>query len=233
MEGKSVKGKSIQNSSIKNSSIKDIKSKGLSFVIAVLLGIFGVAGAVLVVSRFFAASQDATVAEEQATRAQVANPSIEVAEPKALQQPTLPGSKNGLVADAANAISTKAEEKAIATRQGGLRIGNLSDHPIRVALLIKKPNSAKDTSAKDPATTDADQTAYEPPAHWDFDPGEGSTKGLIVSLPNRKIKLKKGDVLVAFAQDGSRQYWGPYVVGETSTPVWSPKTAEWELILQP
>jgi hypothetical protein len=37
---------------------------------------------------------------------------------------------------------------------------------------------------------------------------------------------------VAFAQDGSRRYWGPYVVGETSSPEWNPQTQEWQLVLQ-
>lgn len=115
---------------------------------------------------------------------------------------------------------------AIATRQGTLRIGNLTEHPVRVALLIKK-------TGKSAVTNSEDQSAYEPPAHWDFEPGEGSFKGLIVSLPNRSIQLKKGDILVAFAQDGSRRYWGPYVVGETPIPDWSPKAAEWLLTLEP
>ncbi|NJP08886.1 MAG: hypothetical protein HC866_04885 [Leptolyngbyaceae cyanobacterium RU_5_1] len=124
------------------------------------------------------------------------------------------------------AAIAEPNEKAIAPRQGTLRVGNLTEHPVRVALLIKKAGKA--------AAADLDdQSSYEPPAHWDFEPGEGSINGLIVSLPNRSIKLKKGDILVAFAQDGSRRYWGPYVVGETSTPNWSPKVAEWELTLEP
>ena len=62
---------------------------------------------------------------------------------------------------------------------------------------------------------------------------EGSNQGLILSLPQENLKLKKGDILTAFAQDGSRTYWGPYVVGETSSPVWEQQKAEWQLILQP
>lgn len=107
-------------------------------------------------------------------------------------------------------------------RQGVLRISNPTEYPIRVALLAKKSTSS--TPAK---------PAYEVPAHWDFAPQEGGTKGLIVSLPNQNLKVKKGDVLVAFAQDGSRRYWGPFVVGETELPVWNPKGAEWDLVLQP
>ncbi|MEX0269538.1 hypothetical protein AB3R30_10365 [Leptolyngbyaceae cyanobacterium UHCC 1019] len=124
-----------------------------------------------------------------------------------------------------NTTAAKIDAKAIAAVQGLLRVGNPTDHPVRVAVLLKKPGG------KDAANSS--QTGYEAPAHWDFDPGEGSEKGLLLSLPNRQIKLKKGDILVAFAQDGSRRYWGPYVVGETSIPAWTPKVAEWRLTLQP
>ena len=104
-----------------------------------------------------------------------------------------------------------------ATGIGGLRMSNQSDQPVRVALLAK------------PSTN----SPYSEPAHWDFAPGEGSRQGLILSLPNGNLKLKKGDILVAFAQDGSRRYWGPYVVGETAAPIWNSKVSEWQLILQP
>jgi hypothetical protein len=91
-------------------------------------------------------------------------------------------------------------------------------------LLFRAPKSIDTKAVK--------ANAYEPPAHWDFAPGEGSDKGLVVSLPDRRITLKKGDVLVAFAQDGSQKYWGPYVVNETQTPLWNPEIAEWELSLE-
>jgi hypothetical protein len=120
-----------------------------------------------------------------------------------------------------NLGTSEAIAEASGIQQGTLRVRNPSEHPVRVAVLLKKP-TAKETAS-----------SYEPPAHWDFDPGEGSTKGLLLSLPNRRMKLKTGDVLVAFAQDGSRRYWGPYVVGETPTPAWSAKTAEWQLTLEP
>ena len=71
------------------------------------------------------------------------------------------------------------------------------------------------------------------PAHWDFAPQEGSDRGLIVSLPNHNLRIKQGDILVAFAQDGSRRYWGPFVVGETALPTWNPRATEWELLLSP
>jgi hypothetical protein len=94
-----------------------------------------------------------------------------------------------------------------------------------VALLSKK--------AVEAGTTPVGKPRYEPPAHWDFSPEEGGAQGLLVSLPDRTLKLKTGDVLVAFAQDGSGRYWGPYVVDETALPLWNAKAAEWQLILSP
>lgn len=108
----------------------------------------------------------------------------------------------------------------VAAIAGGLRISNRTDHPLRVALLVVP-------------TSTASSPKYGEPIHWDFAPGEGGSQGLIVSLPEGNLKLKKGDILVAFAQDGSRRYWGPFVVGETDTPVLNRKTSEWQLILQP
>ena len=105
---------------------------------------------------------------------------------------------------------------------GALRMSNQTDQPVRVALLARQSGE-----------TSAGQSTYGAPAHWDFAPGEGSRQGLILSLPEGNLKLKKGDILVAFAQDGSRRYWGPYVVGETATPIWNRQTSEWQLTLQP
>lgn len=101
---------------------------------------------------------------------------------------------------------------------GALRLSNQTTQPVRVALLARKSADG--------------QPNYLKPAHWDFAPGEGSRQGLILSLPDGDLKLKKGDILVAFAQDGSRRYWGPYVVGETTLPVRNSKS-EWQLILKP
>ncbi len=115
-------------------------------------------------------------------------------------------------------------DKGKGVGQGSLRMSNQTTQPVRLALLTQR-SQAKSASG---------QTKYNNmPAHWDFAPGEGSEKGLILSLPNGNFKLEKGDVLVAFAQDGSRRYWGPYVVGETSAPVWNGQKREWELILSP
>ncbi|PPS44261.1 hypothetical protein [Chroococcidiopsis sp. TS-821] len=118
--------------------------------------------------------------------------------------------------------TTSTEEQATAptpnlteTSPGALRMSNQTDQPVRVALLAKRsPNAYR-----------------EAPAHWDFAPYEGSSGGLILSLPEGNLTLTKGDIIVAFAQDGSGRYWGPYVVGETPTPVWNSQTQEWQLTL--
>ncbi|NEP39141.1 MULTISPECIES: hypothetical protein [Okeania] len=52
-------------------------------------------------------------------------------------------------------------------------------------------------------------------------------------MPEEKLTLKPGDILVIFAQDGSRLYWRPYVAGETKFPTWNRETLEWLLILKP
>ncbi|QSJ16288.1 hypothetical protein JYQ62_31835 [Nostoc sp. UHCC 0702] len=105
---------------------------------------------------------------------------------------------------------------------GTLRMSNQTDQPVRLAML------ARQTTVKG---SGAGKTSYDVPAHWDFDPKEGSDKGLILSLPNGNLKLEKGDILVAFAQDGTRRYWGPYVVGETPLPSWNSQKREWLLVL--
>ncbi|BAY33575.1 hypothetical protein NIES2107_54740 [Nostoc carneum NIES-2107] len=109
---------------------------------------------------------------------------------------------------------------SIKAGEGKLRMSNQTNQPVRLALL-----------ARQSAAKDASKTQQDIPAHWDFEPQEGSEKGLLLSLPNGNLKLEKGDILVAFAQDGSRRYWGPYVVGETSSPVWNSQSREWRLVL--
>ncbi len=108
------------------------------------------------------------------------------------------------------------DPKVLAAAKGVLRVSNPTEHPVRLALL-EQPSSGK---------------SYGKPAHWDFAPMEGGSQGLILSLPQDQLKVKKGDILVAFAQDGSRLYWGPYIVGETALPIWNSQKAEWQLILQ-
>ncbi|MEH2378418.1 MAG: hypothetical protein V7K27_05860 [Nostoc sp.] len=106
--------------------------------------------------------------------------------------------------------------------QGTLRMSNQTNQPVRLALLARQ-SVAKGSGTK--------QINYDVPAHWDFAPQEGSDKGLILSLPQNNLKLEKGDILVAFAEDGSRRYWGPYVVGETQLPKWNSQNREWQLVL--
>ncbi|WP_026100334.1 hypothetical protein [Fortiea contorta] len=105
---------------------------------------------------------------------------------------------------------------------GTLRMINQTNQPVRLALL------ARQSAVKGSTTI---QNSHNIPAHWDFAPKEGSERGLLLSLPNGNLKLEKGDILVAFAQDGSRRYWGPYVVGETSLPRWNSPNKEWQLVL--
>jgi hypothetical protein len=101
---------------------------------------------------------------------------------------------------------------------GSLRVSNQTKHPIRVALLSQAAGEL---------------TPYAEPAHWDFAPEEGREKGLALSLPGKKLQLQPGDILVAFAQDGSQRYWGPYVVGKTKAPGWKANGEEWRLVLRP
>lgn len=102
----------------------------------------------------------------------------------------------------------------------GLRVSNQSTYPVRVVLLPR--NTKSDNQAK-----------YHEPVHWDFAPSEGSQAGLILSLPDGNLRLQTGDILMAFALDGSRRYWGPYSVGETAAPAQSSQSGEWNLTLRP
>lgn len=106
---------------------------------------------------------------------------------------------------------------------GLLRVSNKTTQPIRLVLLARQLSQKSANINKIKST---------PPAHWDFAPEEGSERGLVLSLPQANLRLEKGDILAAFAQDGSRRYWGPYVVGETSSPQWQPQGQEWQLVLQ-
>jgi hypothetical protein len=121
-------------------------------------------------------------------------------------------------------LAERDKSASIAKNQGTLRMSNQTNQPVRLALLARQ-SVAKGSGTK--------QNNYDVPAHWDFAPQEGSEKGLILSLPQNNLKLEKGDILVAFAQDGSRRYWGPYVVGETQLPKWNSQNREWQLVLSP
>ncbi|MDZ8054884.1 MAG: hypothetical protein RMX68_016495 [Aulosira sp. ZfuVER01] len=119
-------------------------------------------------------------------------------------------------------LAYSQDSRGNAQDRGTLRMSNQTNQPVRLALL------ARQTAVK---SSSAAKNQHDIPAHWDFAPQEGSEKGLLLSLPNGNLKLEKGDIVVAFAQDGSRRYWGPYVVGETSLPKWDSQKQEWQLIL--
>jgi hypothetical protein len=144
-------------------------------------------------------------------------------------EPQAPTESSNAAVPAKPATATaKLDPADAAARRGALRVSNQTEHPIRVALLTRLPKAKAAQSARA-----GDPSAYAAPAHWDFAPNEGANRGLLLSLPSVNLKIKKGDILVAFAQDGSRRYWGPYVVGETVSPSWNNQTAEWQLVLQP
>ncbi len=95
-------------------------------------------------------------------------------------------------------------------------MSNRSSHPVRVVLR---------------RYTGSSETPKEP-IHWDFAPQEGRVRGTILALPEADLRLRSGDILVVFAQDGSRRYWGPYIVGETEIPLWNQQQQEWILPIQ-
>lgn len=110
---------------------------------------------------------------------------------------------------------------APAERIGGLRVSNQTTHPLRVALLPQESHESV-----------GQLNAYSEPVHWDFSPGEGSSQGLVLAVPDKSLALRPGDVLTAFAQDGSQRYWGPFVVGSTPFPQWNDEEGEWTLMLR-
>ncbi|NJK42089.1 MAG: hypothetical protein HC934_13555 [Acaryochloridaceae cyanobacterium SU_2_1] len=106
----------------------------------------------------------------------------------------------------------------------GLRVSNRSPYPVRVVLRRHRG------SLPDPTPL---QSPYTDAVHWDFAPREGSQSGLPVSVQQDVLRLQPGDLLMAFALDGSRRYWGPYVVGQTLDPINNVSSSEWQLILRP
>lgn len=197
-------------------STRDIKLKGFSAIAAIG------GGSLLLIATWsglgpFLSSQTQPAIEASV---QLSQPSEPVP-----QAPLRQNSSPPETAIAQKSPASNQPRSSGATRQGLLRVSNPSAHPVRVALLLKKLDTTQANSRS--------KSIYEPPAHWDFAPGEGHTKGLLLSLPNRSVSVKQGDVLVAFAQDGSRRYWGPFVIGETEEPNWNATTQEWELALLP
>jgi hypothetical protein len=101
----------------------------------------------------------------------------------------------------------------------GLRVSNQTRYPLRLVLLQSATLNLNPKSAK--------------PTHWDFAPNEGSQNGLLLSLPKENLRLSRGDILMAFALDGSRRYWGPYIVDETPLPTQSKASGIWQLVIKP
>lgn len=151
-------------------------------------------------------------------------------------QDSIPQGSSLAIADTATTNSTTTTPKKLLAygsnfnnngTQGKLRASNQTNHPVRLALLTRNPaHSSLKSDSKS-----ANISKNHLPVHWDFAPQEGSSTGMLLSLPNGNLTLEPGDIIVAFAQDGSRRYWGPYVVGETPYPLWNPQSQEWQLIL--
>ncbi|PIG94441.1 hypothetical protein CSQ79_03900 [Gloeocapsopsis sp. IPPAS B-1203] len=139
---------------------------------------------------------------------------IEFEEPEPSPVNTIPATRSPAPIPTTPAQEAVPTPNQAVTGTGALRMSNQTNQPVRVALLAKRSPNTNST-----------------PAHWDFAPQEGSKEGLILSLPEGNLTLNKGDIVVAFAQDGSGRYWGPYVVGETPAPVWNNQVQEWQLTL--
>ncbi|NEQ96629.1 MAG: hypothetical protein F6K30_07890 [Cyanothece sp. SIO2G6] len=138
---------------------------------------------------------------------------------------------------------------------GTLRVRNQTYHPIRVALLPQISTSSpivniSTDSATTPVTVNpgtppndrariaddfkllsSNQVQYGEPVHWDFVPREGHAEGLVLAVPDGQFWVQPGDIVTAFAQDGSRRYWGPYVIGVTEAPIWDGEKGEWLLVI--
>jgi hypothetical protein len=191
-----------------------------------VIGVLGVGIIALLIGRF-----DVSILMEP-----VPSEEMELEPPSSVSRETMPApspisppitvSPTASAPPAAPAAPPTAEGAIAQT--GNLRVSNQTDHPVRVALLSQVSNG----TAPAEAAAGSSSNSYSEPVHWDFAPGEGSASGLLLSLPEGDLQLQNGDILVVFAQDGSRQYWGPYVVGKTPRPAWSDGTAEWQLIVQ-
>jgi len=129
----------------------------------------------------------------------------------------IPGMVWGEMPGVTQELAQDLRQQTASRSQGGeaapFRVGNRSNHPVRVVILKRRGNGD--------------------PAHWDFAPGEGGSEGLLLSLEEDPLVLQPGDVVVSFALDGSRRYWGPNIVGESVAPFWDPVRRIWSMILQP
>lgn len=133
----------------------------------------------------------------------------------ATQSPTPPTIETPIASPSPSPNPIATASPARGDQVGSLRVSNRTTQPLRIALLASNGES------------------YQEPVQWDFAPEEGSDRGLKLSLPEGDLQVREGDVLVAFAQDGSRRYWGPYVISKTTQPSWKADSQEWQLVLQP
>jgi hypothetical protein len=133
---------------------------------------------------------------------------------------TVPSGQAAITPEPPVILEASPNQGGLIPASGGLRLQNRSPYPVRVVLLSR--------SVKPSLTTPLPPQA---PAHWDFAPWEGRLQGVLVVLSERTVRLNPGDIVVAFAQDGSRRYWGPFVAGETPEPKWNQSQEEWQLVL--
>ena len=184
-------------------------------IVFLALGLIGMIAAWLNVSISFESTNPETISKvTQNTPSEVTNTEINGEETNSNSTPIQP---------VESSLSDQVNSDTKTKVPGLLRVSNKTTQPIRLVLL------ARQLSQK---SANINKIKPTPPAHWDFAPEEGSERGLVLSLPQANLRLEKGDILAAFAQDGSRRYWGPYVVGETSSPQWQPQGQEWQLVLQ-
>ena len=184
-------------------------------IVFLALGLIGMIAAWLNVSISFESTNPETVSRvTKNTPSGVTNTEINGEETNSNSTPIQP---------VESSLSDQVNSDTKTKVPGLLRVSNKTTQPIRLVLL------ARQLSQK---SANINKIKPTPPAHWDFAPEEGSERGLVLSLPQANLRLEKGDILAAFAQDGSRRYWGPYVVGETSSPQWQPQGQEWQLVLQ-
>mgnify|MGYP001042939993 FL=1 len=137
------------------------------------------------------------------------------------ERPTLEALEDSVEGNVAPVLPSEAvsppQTSPTSARTGSFRVGNRTPHPVRVVILMRSGGRLLN-----PET-----------AHWDFAPGEGGSEGLVLSLGEKPLQIGPGDIVVAFALDGTRRYWGPNVVGESLAPFWNEESGSWSMILQP
>ena len=215
------KSNTPSNQSIKLTSLK---------VYPAILAAVGVAIALLAIGRYWGASEQTLSTDVDPSRLPPDIPAAPV-DPTSVNSVVEEQAPNEQAAVSTTERNTTPAAGSAATFSSNLRVSNRTVHPVRVALLSRTAATTPPASST-PADSEP-QVTYDVPVHWDFAPGEGSQQGLLLSLPEQSIDLQAGDVLVAFAQDGSRAYWGPYVVDQTTLPLWNDRQQEWQLILEP